>query len=106
MKRILRKAASWLFQLLVVGGALLTLFIALAPQGRTGFHTALFLTEVLDAPVKPQSWFTAEPLRHDVQLPPVGGTSVGQVYRIPDGKPRAAVLLSLASLARDLPTPT
>ena len=95
MKRILRRAGSWLFQLLVVGGALLTLFIALTPQGRAGFHTALFLTEVLDAPVKPQGWFTAEPLRHDVQLLPVGGTSVGQVYRISDGKPRAAVLLSL-----------
>ncbi len=95
MKRILRRAGSWLFQLLVVGGALLTLFIAVTPQGRASFHTALFLTEVLDAPVKPQGWFTAEPLRHDVQPPPVGGTSVGQVYRISDGKPRAAVLLSL-----------
>ena len=95
MKRILRKAASWLFQLLVVGGALLTLFIALTPQGRAGFHTALFLAQVLDAPVKPQGWFTAEPLRYEVHFPSAGGTSVGQVYRIPDGKPRAAVLLSL-----------
>ena len=95
MKRILRKAASWLFQLLVVGGALLTLFIALTPQGRAGFHTALFLTQVLDAPVKPQGWFIAEPLRHEVHFPSPGGTAVGQVYRIPDGKPRAAVLLSL-----------
>ena len=95
MKRILRRAASWLFQLLVVGGALLTLFIALTPQGRAGFHTALYLTQVLDVPVKLQGWFVAEPLRHEVHFPSAGGTSVGQVYRIPDGKPRAAVLLSL-----------
>ena len=95
MKRILRRAASWLFQLLVVSGALLTLFIALTPQGRAGFHTALFLAQVLDVPVKPQGWFIAEPLRHDVHFPSAGGTSVGQVYRVPDGKPRAAVLLSL-----------
>ena len=95
MKRILRKAASWLFQLLVVGGALLTLFIALTPQGRASFHTALYLTQVLDVPVKPQGWFIAEPLRHEVHFPSAGGTSVGQVYRIPDGKPRAAVLLAL-----------
>ena len=78
-----------------MGGALLTLFIALTPQGRAGFHTALYLTQVLDVPVKPQSWFIAEPLRHEVHFPSDGGTSVGQVYRIPDGKPRAAVLLSL-----------
>ena len=75
--------------------AILTLFIALTPQGRAGFHTALFLAQVLDAPVKPQAWFTAEPLRREVRYPFEAGTSVAQVYRIPDRKPRAAVLLSL-----------
>ena len=95
MKRILRKAASWLFQLLVVATALLTLFIALTPQGRAGFHTALFLTQVLDAPVKPQGWFTGEPLRHEVIYPSPEGMSLAQIYRVPDGKPRAAALLSL-----------
>ena len=95
MKRILRKGASWLFQFLVVAGALLTLFIAVTPQGRAGFHTALFLTQVLDTPIKPQPWFTDEPLRHDVRYPSPGGTSVAQVYRASDGKPRAAALLSL-----------
>ena len=95
LKRILRKGASWLFQFLVVAGALLTLFIAVTPQGRAGFHTALFLTQVLDMPIKPQPWFTDEPLRHDVRYPSPGGTSVAQVYRASDGKPRAAALLSL-----------
>ena len=37
--RIPRKGASWLFQFLVVVGALLTLFIAVTPQGKAGFHT-------------------------------------------------------------------
>ena len=95
MKRVLRKGASWLFQFLVVAGSLLTLFITLTPQGRAGFHTALFLTQVLDTPVKPQSWFTDEPLRHEVSYPAPEGTSVAQVYRIPGGKPRAAALLAL-----------
>ena len=63
-KRVLRKGASWVFQALVVFGALFTLFIALTPQGRAGFHTALFVTQVLDLGVKPQTWFTDEPLRH------------------------------------------
>ena len=95
MKLILRKGSSWLFQFLVVAGALLTLFIALTPQGRAGFHTTLFLTEVLDMPVKPQSWFTEEPLRHEVSYPSPEGTSVAQVYRAPGGKPRAGAVLSL-----------
>lgn len=95
MIRVLRKCASWLFQILVVAGALLTLFIALTPQGRAGFSTALFLTQVLDAPVKPQTWFTGEPKRYEASYPSPGGTSEAEIYRVPDGRPRAAVLLSL-----------
>ena len=95
MKLIFRKGASWLFQFLVVAGSLLALFIAVAAQGRAGFHTVLFLIQVLNTPVKPQTWFTKEPLRHEVSYPSPGGTSVAQVYRVPGGKPRAAALLSL-----------
>ena len=95
MKQILRKGASWLFQVLVVAGSLLMLFIALTPQGRAGFHTALFLTQMLDVPIKPQSWFTGEPLRYEVRFQSPQGTSVAQIYRVPDGKPQAATLLSL-----------
>ncbi len=94
-----RKGASWLFQFLVVLGALLTLFIALTPQGRAGFHTALFVTQVLELPVKPQAWFTDEPLRHEAHYPSSDGTTVADVYRNPDGKPRAAVALFLGANA-------
>ena len=97
--RVLRKGASWLFQALVVLGALLTLFIALTPQGRAGFHTALFVTQVLELPFKPQSWFTAEPLRHEAHYQSSDGTTVADVYRDPDGKPRAAVVLFLGANA-------
>ena len=75
--------------------ALVTLFIALTTQASAGFHTALFLTPVLDMPVKPQTWFTDEPIRHQVSYPAPGGASVAEVYRIPDGKPPAMALLSL-----------
>ena len=95
LKRVLLKISSSLFQALVVVGALVTLFIALTTQGSAGFHTALFLTQVLDMPVKPQTWFTDEPIRHQVSYPAPGGASVAEVYRIPDGKPRATALLSL-----------
>ena len=81
MIRVVRKGASWLFQALVVLGALLTLFIAVTPQGKAGFHTALFVTQVLDLPFKPQAWFTDEPLRHEVHYPSSDGTTVADVYR-------------------------
>ena len=99
MIRVVRKGASWLFQALVVLGALLTLFIAVTPQGKAGFHTALFVTQVLDLPFKPQAWFTDEPLRHEVHYPSSDGTTVADVYRPADGKPRAAVVLFLGANA-------
>ena len=41
--RVLRKGASWIFQALVVIVALFVLFIAVTPQGKTGFNTVLFV---------------------------------------------------------------
>jgi dienelactone hydrolase len=97
--RVARKGASWLFQALVVFGALLTLFIALTPQGKAGFHTVLFVSQVLELPVKPQTWFTGEPVRHEVHYPSSDGTTVADVYRQEDGKRRAAVVLFLGANA-------
>ena len=97
--RILRKGASWLFQFLVVLGALLTLFIAVTPQGKAGFHTVLFVSQVLEIGVKPQTWFTEEPLRHEVHYQSSEGSTVADVYRPPDGKARAAVVLFLGANA-------
>ena len=95
LKRMTRKTTFWIFRLAVLTASLLALFVVLTPQGRTGFHTALFVLQVLDMPVKPLSWFTDEPLRHEVYYQAPDGTKVAEVYRVPDGKPRAAVLLSL-----------
>ena len=95
LRGIFLKGSAWLLQFVFVVGALLTLFVALTPQGRAGFHTALFLTQVLDTPVKPQSWFTGEPQRQESTYPSPEGESVAEIYRIPDGRLRAAVVLSL-----------
>ena len=76
--RVARKGTSWVFQALVVIVALLVLFIAVTPQGEAGFQTVLFVTQVLDLPVKPQTWFTEEPLRHEVHYPSSDGTTVGR----------------------------
>ena len=98
-KRWLREVAIWSFGILVATGLFLTMFITLTPQGRTGFHTALFVLQVLEMPVKPQPWFTDAPVRHEVRYPIAHGTSVADVYRPQDGKPRAAVLLFLGANA-------
>ena len=97
--RIPRKGASWLFQFLVVVGALLTLFIAVTPQGKTGFHTILFVSQVLDLPVKPQAWLSPETLRHEVHYQSFDGTTVADVYRPDDDRRHAAVVLFLGANA-------
>ena len=88
---------SWLLRSLVAAVSLLTLFIVLTPQGRAGFHTVLFVLQTLEIPIKPQSWFTGDSLRQEVHYQTGDGTAVADVYRLSDGKPRAAVLLSLGA---------
>ncbi len=97
--RIPRKGASWLFQFLVVVGALLTLFIAVTPQGKAGFHTVMFVSQVLDLPVKPQAWFSKETIRHEVHYQSSDGTTVADVYRPDDDRQHAAVVLFLGANA-------
>ena len=97
--RIPRKGTSWLFQFLVVVGALLTLFIAVAPQGKAGFHTVMFVSQVLDLPVKPQAWFSKETIRHEVHYQSSDGTTVADVYRPNDDRQHAAVVLFLGANA-------
>ena len=105
LKQMLRKAMYRLLRFLVVVVAVMTLFIIITPQGRAGFHTALFVTQTLEVPIKPQSWFTDEPLRHEVHYQSADGTDVAEVYRLPDGKPRAAVVLSLGASPLGLDDP-
>ena len=97
--RVFRKGGSWVFQAIVVIAALLTLFIAVTPQGKAGFHTVLFVSQVLDLSIKPQTWFTDEPLRHEVHYPSSDGTTVADVYRPNDSRRHAAVVLFLGANA-------
>ena len=99
LRRFLLVALRRAFLALVVIGSLLTIFIAATPQGKAGFRAALFVPQVLDAPIKPQLWFSGDPVRHEVTYPQANGTGVADVYRIPDGEPRAAVLLFLGANA-------
>ncbi len=87
----------WLLRFSVVAVLLLMLFIILTPQGRTGWQTALFVTQTLEVPIEPQSWFTGDSLRQEVHYDTPEGVAVADIYRLADGKPRAAVMLSLGA---------
>jgi dienelactone hydrolase len=73
--------------------------LTFTPQGRAGFHTVLFVLQILEVPVKPQPWFTKEPVRREVTYPQADGTGVADIYRVPDDKEGAAVLLFLGANA-------
>jgi pimeloyl-ACP methyl ester carboxylesterase len=94
--------ANWFGRVLLISGGLLivaaTIFV-LTPQFRTGFHTGLFVSQILNAPIKPQSWFTREPLREQLNYPRPVGEGSADLYRIPDHQRRAAVLLFLGANA-------
>ena len=99
LKRFALGWARRLFIVLVVFVSLLTLFIVVTPQGRTGFHTALFVMQVMEVPFKPQSSFTDEPLRERITYDRPVGEGRADIYRVDDGSTRAGVLLFLGANA-------
>ena len=99
MRKVLWNWFLRLFLTFVVLSSLLSLFLTFTPQGRAGFHTVLFVLQILEMPVKPQPWFTKEPVRREVTYPQADGIGVADIYRIPDDKERAAVLLFLGANA-------
>ena len=93
--RRFRRISLILLSLLIAAAAI----FVLAPQAKAGLHTSLFVLQILDSPLKPQSWITKEPLRDQVTYPTPRGEGVADVYRIPGDGRRAAVLLFLGANA-------
>jgi len=90
------------YRIYIVVGVLLVTVVSLAtifPQLPTGFHTALFVTQVLNVPVKPQVWFTQTPVRQEITYERPDGLGEADVYYLPDGKRRAALLVFLGANA-------
>ena len=99
MKRFISKWGRRLFLGLLGLAAVLAIFFTLIPQGRAGFHTALFVFQVLEMGIKPQALLTKEPVRREVSYPQTAGTGLADIYRIPDEEDRAAVLIFLGANA-------
>ena len=99
---IVRFIGRLTYRIYILVGLLLVTVISLFtifPQLPTGFHTALFVTQVLNVPVKPQTWFTLEPVRAEITYERPDQPGEADVYYIPDGKRRAAVLIFLGANA-------
>ncbi len=89
----------WLKLIAIVMGLLvlfLVLFCTQTRPGRAGFKTLLLVPQLLPAaPVKPLEWFTRSPEQREVTFPTASGSGVADVYRIPDGRERAGIILFL-----------
>lgn len=100
MRRLQRAFYGFLYFLLkylALPVIVLAVIIMVVPQVRAAFHTALFVAQTLDLPVQPQPWFTREPIRYEAVYGSDQGSAVADVYRLPDGNPRPAVLLSIGA---------
>ena len=102
LKRPLPALGRFAYRLYLAAGVLLTVLVVmfiLFPQLGAAWHTALFVSQVLPSPVKPQPWFTAAPLRQQITYDRLDGLGAADIYYIPDGKRRAALLVFLGANA-------
>ena len=84
---------------------LLTLVVAMTPQGRAAVRTTLFILQVLDQPIKPLSWLSDEPVREVGIYRSVSNRDIADIYRVPDGRPRPAVILGVGANPKGLGDP-
>ena len=92
MRRLLRRVGLGLLAALAV----LSLVAVVTPQGRASAKTAGFVLQVVPGfPIQPLGWFTPEPVRTAVEYSAGTRSVEADIYRIPDRKQRAAVVLFL-----------
>ncbi len=74
--------ARWAVIALAAVVLVLALLVLVTPQGKAAFRAAMFIPEVLpDLPVKPQSWFSREPVQEEVVFETASGPGVADIYR-------------------------
>ncbi len=101
-RALLKGMGRWAYRLYLALGVILVAVVVLFtifPQIATGFHTALFVSQVLNVPVKPQPWFTPAPVREEVTYQRAAAEGQADIYYIPDGRRRAALLVFLGANA-------
>ncbi|MEC9309470.1 MAG: hypothetical protein VX966_08190 [Chloroflexota bacterium] len=88
-----------IFLILVLLIGIAVTLVLISPQGRSGFHTILFVLQMLDSPIKPQQWLVAQPTRYETVYSTPTGQMMSDIYRIPDDRKRAGILLFLGANA-------
>ena len=96
MRKVVRAVKRLLRKVLYTALIVLLLLVALTtvtPQGRTAVRTALFIPQVLPTiPLKPQEWFTPEPVWKEVSYPQATGEGVADLILPADAESNSAVL--------------
>ncbi len=92
-------ARRWLKRIsltLLALAAVMALLLAATAQGRTSVKTALFIPQTLPTfPVRPQVWFTDDPLVEEVNFQTANGVGVADLYAPAGDGTHGAVLLFL-----------
>ena len=88
-----------IFLILVLLIGIAVTLVLISPQGRSGVHTILFVLQMLDSPLKPQQWLVAQPTRYETVYSTPTGQLMSDIYRIPDDRKRAGILLFLGANA-------
>jgi dienelactone hydrolase len=87
-------------RLLIILGFLLLIFVVFLPQIRMGVFTGLFLWDLLDETTVATpdqgklAWLTSTPLLERVEVAAGKDKIAADLYRLPDGKRRAAMLVT------------
>lgn len=89
VRRIALRGLAVLLAVVVV----LVVLIAATAQGRTAFRTLLFVSQVLPGiPLKPQTWFTREPVYQQIEFPAAKGMAAADLY-LPAGSGRHSAVV-------------
>lgn len=88
----------WLITLVSLSGFILFLLL-MTPASRSAFHTAMFISQILDLGIKPQTWLTSEPVRYEITYSRGQQQGQADIYRDPNSTTQAAILLFLGANA-------
>ena len=88
-----------IFIILVLVIVIVVILVLISPQGRSGVHTILFVLQMLESPLKPQQWLIKQPMKYETVYSTPTGQMMSDIYRIPDDRKRAGILLFLGANA-------
>ena len=93
-----KRKIRWLITLIALSGFIVFLLL-MTPASRSAFHTAMFISQILDLGIQPQTWLTSEPVSYEITYPRGQQQGQADIYRNPNSTTQAAILLFLGANA-------